>query len=898
MAVFKLLAVFAITFSLAVLQGPLTSQQVLPIVPLGHASLAPVERWYPAGPAMDTLVYKIYVDENAEFTGLQNGEIDLSDWPLTPALISTLNLDPNFFVTAPISDTGYFELQFHLGANFWGCQMNFGNSACGRDIRQAFAHSLDKTVFTSTQAAIAGVSVPIDNPVPPAVDLVFPNPCSWDATHVQTGSNCVVGEGGTTGGVAYHLAQAVSCNTGGSCPSVPSRLWTPGLGTPDFCAAADHFIAAGLATGKVGGPGTGTCVLTGLSSAVAANPVNIFARSDNNPRLQGGLSVAEFICALLTGAFMAGCNSAGLTVTTGPFTNFPCEQCCTLPTTTCCSTVCQSWNVYTGGFGNVPTFDSSLYFTYESRFVSGIPSIKPPNGPCDPASVGSFDPPNYMYLCDQTYDSLITQAEFSPCLSAPGDPTNGQVVPTFANCVSAPTKPSAKSASYQAQDEFGKNAFTVPWWSGRNQFGYKSNWSRVVLHKGDGFTPPGGGAATFNAYSATPALPGTVRQGFKEPPTSANPFVSNTVWDAGLTGSIWDSPNSINPDSPQSTLDWMTISTQVLQNNQLTYVPAPGTIETFRYTFRNDIFWQTGQMVTAWDAAFSYIAFKATGVVAGTGLAPMVGVKVLSPTQMDVNLNAFGPFTQLFLSTPILPGRFWSTCSPSTWDAGASNRNFAMANAATTPCIGPNTTGSGVILPTGTAVDTSKIMPAYDPIASGIFVGSGPWVCKSSGGVIGSVCSSTGTQSVAPGGVFTLQRYGFGTAPGTSLNTYFRSSGNLALWAWSGDTGDFARDFLNFSVAAFCFGSAPSSGACNRWTMGIGNPTGSSVSPAPIGVTQIGIIQRFVGINWVSPYDWVNAPPQGIASFPPVLYEGSVALNPASLVGCTNSFNNGGGYDC
>ncbi len=902
----KLLIVFAVAFSLAALPGPLTSLSgFVPTVPVARANVAPVEAWYPAGPSMDTLVYKIYVDENAEFTGLQTGEIDLSDWPATPALISTLTPDANYYVTSPISDTGYFELQFHLGSSPWGCAMDFGNSACGRDIRQAYAHGLDKVKFTSLQAAIAGVSVPIDNPVPPAVDLVLPNPCHWDPLFDQdpgnTGlNNCTVGESGLTGGVAYHLAPAAA----GVGPSTPTRPWTPGLGTPDFCAAADHLIAAGLATGKA----AGTCVLTGISAAVAANPMNIFVRSDNNPRLQGGLSVAEFICALFTGTFTAACPvGSGVTVTQGPITAFP-------GFTTSPSTIEQDWNVYTAGFGNVLTFDSSLYFGYVSEFVSGIPSIKiSGGGHCSNDSIGSFAPSNYMYVCYSAYDTPMTQAEFAPCVAAPGDPTNGQIIPTFANCVSDPTKPSAKSASYHAQDEFGKNAFTVPWWSGKNQFAYKSNWQRVALHKGNGFTPPGAGAATFNMYSATPATAGTIRQGFKEPPTSANPFVSNTVWDAGLTGAIYSGPNSINPDSPQSTLDYATISTQVLSNAQLTYVPGPGTVQTYRYTFRNDIFWQTGQKMTAWDAAFSYIAFKSTGVPPGAGLAPMVGVKVLSPTQMDVNIEAFGPFTQLFLSTTIIPARLWGSCSPATWDAGASNPNFAAANAALTPCIGSSTTASGVIKPdAGTsAIDLGKILPAYDPIGSGIFVGTDAWVCKSGGGVIGSACSSSGTQSVAPGGTFTLQRYGLGTTPGGSLNSFFRSSGNLALYLWTGNTGNFNQDFLNFGVVSLCFGQAllplGTITGCGHWQQGIGAPGGHST----VGLTQVGIVQRFVGVNWVSPYDWVTSPPSGIAAFPPVLYDGistgnagnpfaagvTQLLNPASVAGCASAYPIGG-YDC
>ncbi len=341
----------------------------------------------------------------------------------------------------------------------------------------------------------------------------------------------------------------------------------------------------------------------------------------------------------------------------------------------------------------------------------------------------------------------------------------------------------------------------------------------------------------------------------------------------------------------------MTVSTQILANNQLTYTPATETVATFRYALRNDIFWHTGEKVTAWDLAFSYVSLRATATIGG--LAPMTGVKVLSPTQVDINVNGVGPFTKIFLSTTVIPGRFWSSCGAATWDAGASNPNFAAANAALTPCIGANVTPSGVILPAGTAataVDPAKILPTFDPLAAGTLVGSGPWVCKSSAGVVGTGCSTFGVQNPPPGGTYTLQRFGLGFAPGASLTgSYFRSNGSLALWIWSGNTGDFTADFLNFGVVALCFGQPLTGGTtgCGHWQQGIGAPAGLST----VGLIQVGIVQRFVGVNWVAPYKWTTAPPQGIAAFPPILYEGSATLNPASVAGCAVPYPIGG-YDC
>ena len=813
--------------------------------------------------------------------------IDFTDWPLPPGICVPQGCPANWQVTAPISDAGYFELEFHMGQNFWGCQFNFGNSACGVNVRQAFAHGLDKNIFISTE--LSGNAVPIDNPVPPSVDLNTPDPCAWDGTHAQTGPNCMVNG---AGGTAYHLATATA---GSGCSNSPAFPFTPGCGTPDFCAAADHLIAAGLATGK----NPTTCVLTGINTAaVTANPINIFVRSDDAHRLHAGNSYAQFICGLFTGSFSTGCGFSPSTsnivsANPGPIEAFPGFVTCAGPGLQTCNTVALTWFVYTAGFGNVLTFDSSLFFIYDSQFVNGISGIVAPTGPCSGKATPAFAPANYMYLCSPSYDSAIEQAEFSPCLTAPGDPATGQthLTVTFADC-SGTSQLSAASAAYKAQDVFGQNAFTIPWWSLQKQFAYLNGWQGAVLHKGNGFTPPGNYFTLLNAWNPSPPVTGTLRQGFAQGTDNVNPFVSPTQWDLGIVGSIWDSPGVTNPDSPQAYMDWMTIKTDQIPVGTLSYAAPTGTIAAFRYTLRNDIFWHTGQKVTAWDLAFSYFAFKASGV--GEGLSPVTGIKVLSPTQVDIDVNAIGPSTKLFLSSPVIPGRDWvntSVCTASSWDAAANNPTFAMANSALTACIANSAavTASGVMQPISgdSNVDSAKISPQYDPVASGNLIGSGPWMCGSGATIGGPGCSSTHRGVNPSGGGWTLTRFGIGTTPGGSLSsTYFRSAGNLALWAWGRSTGNFSTDFLTFGQISRCFGMPVGASGCTLWQHGIGaSPTGV------IGLAQVSIVQRFVGVNWVAPYDWSLSPPQNIVGFPPVLHEGSVTLSP-----CTVDPVNG--YDC
>ncbi len=876
---------------------------------LTWANLAPEEQWYPAGPSTDTAVFKRYVDPNAEMTGLSAFEIDLADAQLSPGHVSTFNPDPNFYVSSPKSPNAY-EIEFNLANHFWGCNFDYGNAPCGREIRQGISHLIDKVKFTAIQADIAGLSLPLDNPVLPTLGLPEPNPCAWDVTHPQFGSNCVVGEGGTTGGVAYHLFAA----TGAGTPFP----WQPSLGSPDFCAAADHFIAANVATAK-----NLDCTLTGHTvPAVTSNPVTLIARSDNHPLLQLGQSIAGEICAVFTGSFPSPIGCPGLTYVTRTINTFEGFNFLNYPTQ-----VNRDWWIYTAGVGSqlfpnpmggnpsqrpalsADPFDTVLYFAFNSRFISGAPSVDKP--PCSTNAPAVYAPTNYYYLCDPQYDTISNQMEYAPCLSASGDPTNGQATPTFANCPQT-SQPTAVSAGYQAEDRFGQNAYTIPVWASKSQFAYRSNWQRVI-------NSVGGTTNYFTLLNARSSpQSSTVRQGLSTSTISVNPYAAITFGDFLILGGIYDSPNAANPWSDSSTLDWLTISTQVLSNAQLSYTPAPGTVQTYRYTFRNDIFWQTGQKMTAWDAAFSYVSTVATGSFPYGGTT-ITGIKVLSRTQLDVGINASGPFTQLYLSgVPIVPARLWLDtrfCTQTDWDAGASNPNFAAANAALTPCIVDRAfvTASGVILPTAgqSHIDQTKITANYDPVGSGTLVGSGPWVCKSSGGIIGLGCSSTGTEYVDPGGTFTLQRNGLGTTPGGSLNSYFRSSGNLALYIWTGDTGNFNQDFLNFGVVSLCFGQAllplGTTTGCGHWQQGIGAPGGHST----VGLTQVGIVQRFVGVNWVSPYDWVTSPPSGIASFPPVLYDGistgnagnpfpagaTQLLNPATVAGCASAYPSGG-YDC
>jgi hypothetical protein len=455
--------------------------------------------------------------------------------------------------------------------------------------------------------------------------------------------------------------------------------------------------------------------------------------------------------------------------------------------------------------------------------------------------------------------------EFAPCISAPGDPSIGSTNNgPGANCTGF-SQLSALSAGVQAEDMYGQGSYTLPVFSTSQQYAYLSNWNRIVNNDGSGipnyFT-------WLNAHSATPALSGTVRQGLKQTTSSLNPYIASTVWDFYILGNIYDSLYQANPLSNGQLLNWMTVSTSKLSNSALGYTPPAGTVATYRFTLRSDMFWQDGRQVTPWDVEFSYLTLQSTGAFQGSVLAPVSGVTVVSALQFDINLNAVGPFTLVTLSTvSIMPGRYWSTCSGSTWDSDVSTGRVPVS------CMQP---------------DPAKITATYDPLANGILIGSGPWECKSATGVVGRGCSSTGFMNPGPGGSYSLTRFGAGQAPASSISSiYFRSAGNLALYIWSRQNDQ--NPLLAFVAVASCYQLPVNlAGTCGHYQEGIGNPgTGT-----PVSIKQVSISSRFYNLNWVAPFNWATNPPLGIAPLPPVLYEGPATLSPASVAGCPN------GYDC
>jgi hypothetical protein len=787
---------------------------------------------------MGTELATIYTSGPSEYTGLLAGTLDFTDWPCVPTTTCpTVSGGTSTPITAPVAAVAYFEIQFMLANNFWGVNMNFGNNPNGTEIRQGIAHMIDKTSFTTNEANLTGAGVPIDNPLSPNIGGNLPgaNPCGWDQNYTQTGSNCVVG---APGGTAYHLATATGAD---------GYPWLQAPGSPDLNAAAQHFVNAGIATGcyQVGNSGTtGSCatstssVLSGInaSATVPGHVPTFFVRKDDPSRLDLGDSLSAQICYIFTGMYTQPC--AYLNVVPGPITAFPGFQ--TNPTA-----INLNWWIYTADYIGGTFFDSSLYDNYNSRFVDsfnctgepGCSSLATPfplaqsnGGPCSNAAVPTASAADYMYLCNSNYDSMSTQMEFAPCLTATGDPAPGQTNNgPGADCPST-TQLSAISAGVQAENIYGEGAYTIPIYTENDQFGYLNNgWIRAINSASTGLP---GFFTWLDAYNPTPTRANTIRQGFAESTKSLSPYIASTPSDFDILHNIYDSLYAANPLSPTQLMNWMTISTQPKPNSQLTYTPPTGTTTTYRFTLIPGLTFQDGSPVTAFDVAFSYLSLLGTGAFQSGGASPINGITILGPHQFDFNLNSQGPFTLTGITgLTIMPARYWvlpSSCLVfgTCIDTATFPAQYVLSGTPLAVACGP--VGCGSVAAINLQWDPTKITATYDPLKNGMLVGSGAWQCGSGSGLGGPGCSSTGAQNLGPGGSYTLTAY-----PG-----YAHSAYNLALWIWASQGSAAGPSLLTYSAVRLCFNavSVPigTSAGCAHWQSGIGG-SGGTVAPGTAG---------------------------------------------------------------
>jgi hypothetical protein len=800
-------------------------------------------------------------------------------------------------------------------------------TTAARNVRQGMAALIDKVAFTiADEGNIGPNAIPMDNPLTPASNVLhsgYPNdinhpnvpPGTCDSTGTNAGCNpvgpyCITP--GATGSLSNGPGnQAVACSTAGSIPLGGVCSWdailgcttTPisafhyaadttdslgfvNIGQTDFCNAANHFIAAGLATGK-----NANCELTGESAALSGGTIVFYGRNSlGRHNISVGLAAA--ICELVALGAVT-CPEVSLTIislaqahplvfTTG----------CKSATEPGCTTVGPNtgWNMYAGGFFFATPTPNDQFGLYNGAFASDFCGGQP-----------GLEPANYDFICNTKHDTYTSQSQFL-------------------------STPAAAEASLQvAMDIFGNHTYTIPVWTPSVQYPIVKGWQGISNAAGIG-TAQGNTWSLLNAWSANPAVAGpTIRWGQKDATSTLNPFNFNTVVEADIFGEVYDSLLVTNPFSPTQIVGYMVNSYKLETNAQdpacpATYANARGTFTVgacVKMVMRGDIPWQdiyscaasdavclTSHTVTASDVKFSFANYNATGGLITSSTVNTIDV-LYNPNQLPSSaysqsggaagagvsetyyillhsLNAWA-LTDI-AGVPILPQRLWVTQTAPVQTNGV----FA-------PCTTLGTL-SCTVDPAFTGGATS------DPILAHKFIGSGAWACASgplgaSGTVYGTGCTfnadgSAGSQAVPVGGTAILRR--FSTTNGLDPNlAYFRSNAKFRQFQYAAFPGTTAASTSGIiSAINSCKASATAIGgviayaACQHWNSKDAGLFCSATAGACIGVAaggtgglpgSFGPVVTQIG-QWIGKGQWAFGVPSfaalaGAQPIPQTLYE-------------------------
>ncbi len=794
------------------------------------------------------------------------------------------------------------------------------------NIRQGIASLIDKVAFTVADInSIGPGATPMDNPLTPASNVLHSgyqndlnNPCTIASGGCTPGlASCGADVGGACNTVGPYCVTSGAVtnyprNADGSCPAgtfpvggvgswdklatgtaisafhyttdTTDSLGFVNPGQADFCRAADHFIAAGLATGK-----NAQCELTGESAALSGGNA-LFVGRNSLGRHNLGVGLDTAVCELVSlGA--TTCTQLQFRIPQFGF-QIPQTGCRTATEPGCSSQGPDTgWNMYTGGHffpGPTPNEEWSLYDSaFASDFCGGTP--------------GQFSP-NYDYVCNPGHDFWVEQSQFlgTPAL--------------------------AESSLQVAMDIFGNHTFTIPIWTPSVQYPFLKGWQGVSNAAGIG-TAQGNPWSLLNAWNGNPAVAGpTIRWGQKDATSSLNPFTFNTVVEADIVGEVYDTLLVANPSSPTQIIGWMVNSYKVETNAQdpacpTNYTNARGTFSVgacVKMVMLGSIPWQdiygcassdavclTSHIVTASDVKFSYLNFNGTGGIVSPSAANVIDV-VYNANQLPNaayapsggtagagqsetfyiylhNLNAWT--LNDLTAVPIIPQHLWVTQTAPV----QSNGVLAPCTDVGTPSctVEPGFIGGGIYT---------------DVILGHRLVGSGPFVCASgtlgaSGTVYGGGCTfnadgSAGSQAVPVGGTAILRR--FSTSNGLDPNlAYFRSNPKFLQFQWAAypggtvaSTGGIISAMNACRANAAAVGGVNNYAACQHWntpdaglacTSTAGSCFGATAGgrgtlPANFGpvVTQIG--------QWIGKGQWVFGVPSYTAlanaqATPQTLYE-------------------------
>ena len=731
-------------------------------------------KWTPYGAFADRKIITVYADFEVLFGAFENGEVDLTDWPVDPNKFASYGGNPDMFLTDGIAEFGIFELDINHHNQLFGVSQQEASglaapasplkpTAAGTEVRRAIAHLLDKPdyencsqcVFTPEHVDIQsppaqgllGNGVAVDSKLDASVRAEDCAAHSWftpcDATTPPVSAYNLTPD--AIGGAAF---------IGNTQNNVADHGYS---GTNDLRASCDHFVAAGA---TISGGGSCVDVAAGTQKLSLGGDVGLYIRT-HLARRGFGQILADSINWLFG---PAGCSNAGNGCATkirygDPSTGsrnpvyFVISQVSDIVFRT--APARDDWQLYTGGW-SLGSNPDHLYALYHSDFASDVCGGKK-----------SVFAQNYMFYCSPDYDTQSENGQFAANLAA------------------------ASSAFASAAVIAHRNVMTIPVYSGAgNRFVALQAWDGLVSQNGAGFQA--GFWSEFNMRAKVPCTvvneagcyspadsqfaagggdPSTIRRGFSQEVHKLSLFQATTVWDFEVLVELYDSMLASNPLTAgvgAQIMDWMTVS------HTSTY-DSVNDRTTQTWKLRKDLTFHNGQPVTADDVVYTILAYRD---VPSANLQPSVAnvISAVAASSRDVvvTLARRSPFYELNIGgLPIIPKSVWVP-----FCGAVPNDNSQCAD------------------------------PAFDPMQAGIMIGSGPWECRHiQTGVIGGTCTQTaggqpGTQDVSLGGRVLLTKN-----EGYMRNPNLQGSSFQALsWADGDDSGKV--DILDIAAAALNFGGA------------------------------------------------------------------------------------------
>jgi hypothetical protein len=708
----------------------------------------------------------------------------------------------------------------------------------GIELRRALAHLLDKPNFVQFDSSLQGRDACDDVFASPAQGLGFGS-CRASADGLAPLPQSVLDEDlaehpwaasmGIIHGVsAYNLASDL---IGGG------QLWWNKLGggvganagyegVADLRAACDHLVKAGFTIT----PSNATCTDIANASLGTVAPSS-YPHLNNNgqhasffirnspPRKHFGYVVLDSLNFLFgTPNTQFGPPNDNATVFNECAITIPFDFCSQFAIPFGDGLSPDTWNMYTGGYF-LPDTPDQFYTFMHSQFASNI---------CGGVVVNF--PSNFNFHCDPAFDTQAAAGEFAPTLGQSISFFNSTAVLGHRTVMDVPifTRLFQNAAlngwNFQDTATPTKSSLVVG-----NHVGFAAGhpgafWSMLNMRQKPGSqtvcTSPGVPVGCTNNSNYLPGggNPNLIRRSESQDTDLLSPFQATTVWDFDVIGEVFDTLLQVNPDTSSAggtsqQIDWMTTShTSLFNQAEQSCLPGGGCATgttTQIWRLRKDLFFHDGQPVTADDVVYTILAYRdVPSAIFQPDVASVSSARALDTKTVEVKLQHQSPFFELGIgSVPIIPKHLWA------------------------PICGPIVNGS---IPTGPKSKCAD--PLFDPMASSILIGSGPFVCNNiTTGAVGGSCSqnadgSTGGQSVTLGGKIVLKAY----------NAYMRccpglQNSSLHKFSWADRNNDGIVNILDIADVAFSFGKPDP-----YWNTGQ-NPLAPNVGTDP-AVVDIGEI--------------------------------------------------------